>query len=240
MKLISGGNIIFNKLIQNSVKNVWLYSGGAVMPLIDCFNNQKSINYFINTNEQNLGHSATGYARSLNKPGVCIVTSGPGLTNMITPMLDAQNDSTPLIVLSGQVPLNAMGTNAFQEAPATELTSVFTKWSYSVKKTEELSCVIDKAFNIAMSGKKGVVHIDIPKCVATSSVDLDEQTDIYSMNNSITESINCETNIRHILKDEHKNTIKQIMSIVNKSERPVLYIGAGCIHQYNRCATATN
>ena len=134
MKLITGSQIIYKKLVKNNVKDVWLYSGGAIMPLIDCFNNQKKINYYINTNEQNLGHSATGYARSLNKPGICIVTSGPGISNLITPMLDAQYDHTPLIVLSGQVPLNVMGTQAFQEAPAIELTKSFTKWSYCVKK----------------------------------------------------------------------------------------------------------
>ena len=170
MKLISGGKIIFNKLIQNNVKNVWLYSGGAVMPLIDCFNNQENINYYINTSEQNLGHSATGYAKSTGKPGVCIVTSGPGLTNLITPMLDAQNDSVPLVVLSGQVGLNSLGTNAFQEAPSVDLTKVFTKWSYLVKRIEELPYVLDKAFRLSMEGKKGVVHIDLPKCILSNKI----------------------------------------------------------------------
>ena len=102
MKL-KGSQLIFNKLLLNNVKHVWLYSGGAIMGLIDCFNKQNKIQYFINTHEQNLGHSATGYARSTGKPGICIVTSGPGLTNMVTPMLDAQNDSCPLIVFSGNV-----------------------------------------------------------------------------------------------------------------------------------------
>ena len=220
MRFISGGQIIFNKLIQNKVKDVFLYSGGAIMPLIDCFNNQKDINYYINTNEQNLGQCATGYSRSSNKPGVCIVTSGPGLTNMITPMLDAQNDSTPLIVLSGQVPLNAMGTQAFQEAPSTELTSVFTKWSYCVKDTEELEYVIDKAFYIATSGKKGVVHIDLPKCVLANKI----PEESLKLNNEFN------TNIKSKIKNNENEYLKvsEVARIIKKSKKPILCVGQGC------------
>ena len=85
---LNGGQIIFNKLVQNNTKNVFMYSGGAIMGLIDCFYKQKKINYYIHTHEQHLGHMLTGYARSTGNPGICIVTSGPGITNMITPMLD--------------------------------------------------------------------------------------------------------------------------------------------------------
>ena len=94
---MNGARIIYNKLIEHKVKDVFMYSGGAIMPLIDCFYNGK-INYYINSHEQNCGHAATGYAKSSNKTGVCVVTSGPGLTNLITPILDANNDSTPLVV----------------------------------------------------------------------------------------------------------------------------------------------
>ena len=230
MTLISGGKIIFNKLCQNNVKNVWLYSGGAVMPLIDCFNNQKNINYFINTNEQNLGHSATGYAKSTGKPGVCIVTSGPGLTNLITPMLDAQNDSVPLVVLSGQVGLKSLGTNAFQEAPSVDLTKVFTKWSYCVKKTEELPYVLDKAFKISMEGKKGVVHIDLPKCVLSNKIVMTHLHNSDSRNKI--EYLKC-NNINSYYESFQNNKGKieliEIMSkIINNSKKPVLCVGQGC------------
>lgn len=218
MKLISGGQIIYKKLVKNNVKDVWLYSGGAIMPLIDCFNNQNKINYYINSNEQNLGHSATGYARSLNKPGICIVTSGPGLTNMITPMLDAQHDHTPLIVFSGQVPLNVMGTQAFQEAPSTEITKVFTKWSYCVKKTEELCDVVDEAFKICMENKKGVVHIDLPKCILANRINMMEINEtIY--NKEIYESINDEK-------------LDKICNLINNSNKPLLCVGKGCNDGY--------
>ena len=169
---LSGGQIIFNKLVKNNVKNVFMYSGGAIMGLIDCFYiKQNKINYYIHTHEQNLGHAATGYARSTGKPGICIVTSGPGITNMITPMLDAQNDSAPLIVFSGNVQISAMGTNAFQEAPAVDLTKHITKWSYCVTKIDELNDVLDEAFIISEKGKKGVVHIDLPKCILSNKIE---------------------------------------------------------------------
>ena len=216
--MIKGCDIIYKKLVKNKIKDVWMYSGGAIMPLIDCFNNQSKINYYINTTEQNLGHSATGYARSLNKPGICIVTSGPGLTNLITPMLDAQNDHTPLIVFSGQVPLNVMGTQSFQEAPSTQITKTFTKWSYCVQETNELNDVLDEAFKISMEGKKGVVHIDLPKCILTNEID-DFEINETMYNKEIYKLLNNEQ-------------LEHISNLINNSERPLLCVGKGCNDGY--------
>ena len=137
------------------------------MPLVDSFY-KGEINYFLNTHEQSGGHAATGYAKSSGKPGISIVTSGPGITNSLTPLTDATNDSTPLIVFSGNVPLSVMGTNAFQECPAVEITKPVTKWSYCVKDVNELPYVVDEAFKVSTHGKKGSVHIDLPKCVLVS------------------------------------------------------------------------
>ena len=210
---ITGGQIIFNKLVKNNVKNVFMYSGGAIMGLIDCFYNQNKIKYFIHTHEQNLGHAATGYARSTGNPGVCIVTSGPGITNMITPMLDAQNDSSPLIVFSGNVQLSAVGTNAFQEAPAVDLTKHITKWSYCVKDTSELDDVLNEAFIISQKGKKGVVHIDLPKCILSNKIKyFDVDKTIYN-------------------KEQYQvddNVIQEISDVINNAEKPVFYVGQGC------------
>ena len=210
---LNGGQIIFNKLIQNNVKNVFMYSGGAIMGLIDCFHQQNKINYYINTHEQNLGHAATGYARSTGNPGICIVTSGPGITNMITPILDAQNDSTPLIVFSGNVQLSSMGTNAFQEAPAVDLTKHITKWSYCVKNVNEINNVLDEAFIISQEGKKGVVHIDLPKCILSTKIDY------FNVNKT-------EYN-KQINKIDIEN-IDKLCNVINNSEKPVLYVGQGC------------
>ena len=215
---ITGGQIIYNKLLEKNIKDVFLYSGGSVMPLIDCFY-QGPINYYINTHEQNCGHSATCYAKTDNQglPGVVITTSGPGITNLITPMLDAQNDSTPLVVFSGQVGLKNMGTDAFQEAPATEITRPFTKFSYCLQTVEEIPEIIEHAFNIANSGKKGVVHIDVPKCISSCEIDYD----LFEKLNNIPKDTKVNKN------DNLINNIKEVAYVINKSKKPILYIGQG-------------
>ena len=221
----TGAQIVYKKLLDNGVDDVFLYSGGSIMPLIDCFYNGK-INYYVNTHEQNCGHAATGYAKSSNKVGVVITTSGPGITNMITPMLDAQNDSTPLIVISGQVGLDNMGTDAFQEAPAVKITTPVTKWSHCIESVEEIPEIMDMAFFIANDGKKGVVHLDLPKCVSTDNT--------FNLNDYKKESLDYEVKKFIGNKNEFKENyfldVKNIGDIINNSEKPIFYIGQGCSH----------
>ena len=220
----TGGELIYNKLLEHNVNNVFMFSGGSVMPIVDAFY-KGSINYYVNTHEQNCGHAATGYAKSSGNPGVCLVTSGPGITNMVTPMLDATNDSTPLIVISGQVPLHAVGTNAFQEAPAVEISKHATKWSYQIKNVKQISHIIDKAFYIATTGKPGSVHLDVPKCVSSANIEKDYY---FSPNNY--------KKLNSILKYDfdnpeiynEKNNIKEICRVIQKSKKPIIYLGQGC------------
>jgi acetolactate synthase-1/2/3 large subunit len=216
--MLSGAQIIHMSLLRNNVKTVFCYSGGAIMPLIDKFRNAKTgkptIKYYINNHEQNAGHSATGYAKSSGKTGVCVVTSGPGITNMITPILDATNDSTPLVVLSGQVPRVAMGTNAFQESPAIALTKPVTKWSYCVEPGDDLSDVIDHAFKIANDKKKGAVHIDLPKCILSST---------QSGFNKNVDDKDVLQPFYHQICEMHT-----IINIILKSKKPLFYVGQGC------------
>ena len=167
------GNIAYKIFKKHNIQHAFIYNGGAIMPIIDSLFN-KDIKYFVNSNEFCLGSAAVGYAKSSGKIGLAIVTSGPGLTNMVTSITDATNDSTPLVVLSGQVPLNAMGSDAFQECPAVPITESITKWSYCVQTPEEFPFVLDRAFEIANSGKKGAVHIDIPKCISSSVFNYDK------------------------------------------------------------------
>lgn len=218
---ITGSQIIYNKLLENDVKDVFMYSGGAIMPLIDCFYNN-SINYYIPTNELSLGLSAVGYAKSSGNPGVCLVTSGPGLTNMVTSLTDATNDSTPLIVLSGQVPLKAMGTLAFQECPATDITKSVTKWSYCVKDTSELGEVMDEAFSISNSGKPGSVHIDLPKCILNNKY---EEIGYYrgKFSKNYFDS-----------GDKFWKNIDKAAYIINESKKPILYLGKGCLNYHSQ------
>lgn len=211
----SGSKIIYNKFLEKKVKDVFIYTGGAIMPLIDTFYDG-TINYFLNTHEQSGGHAATGYAKSSGMPGISIVTSGPGITNSITPLTDATNDSTPLIVFSGNVPLNVMGTNAFQECPAVEITKPVTKWSYCIKDVQEIPDVIDEAFKVSMHGKKGSVHIDLPKCVLVSK---------YGDTNKRYKFNKLED---HLTMDYEVYNNDYITYLINNSKRPVLLVGQGC------------
>ena len=226
---VNVGKVIFkNSMKEHNVSTIFGISGGAIMPIIDGLYNSKSTKLIVNSNEQCVGHAATGYAKSSGKTGVCIVTSGPGLTNMITPMLDAQNDSTPLVVFSGQVPLSAQGTNAFQEAPSIELTKQFTKWSYQVNDINLLSTIIDRAFDIANEGKPGVVHIDIPKCVSYQEYNY-EDTNSYLLNKNLEDNIYpCESNNRKPKYYYNSEHYKKIGDLINNAKKPILYIGQGC------------
>ena len=216
--MITGAQHIYNSLIRQNVRNAWLYSGGTIMSLVDCFKD-KRINYYVPTSEQNAGHAATGYAKSTNETGVVITTSGPGITNMITPMLDAQNDSTPMVVISGQVPLNSMGKDAFQEAPATEITKAFTKWSHCVRHPNELKDIIKTAFTIANTNRKGVVHIDVPKCILNSRVNFTE--------NYVNEKYKREYKNSYVAPDIKGYDFARMIDV---AERPIIILGQGAKH----------
>lgn len=237
-EMLNASDIFYQSLKRNNVSNTFIYSGGSIMPLIDKLY-KSDINYYVNSHEQNCGHAATGYAKSSNKTGVVMVTSGPGITNMITPMLDAKNDSTPLVVFSGQVSLDNIGSNAFQEAPAVELSKHVTKFSYQIKNILELEYIIDKAFSIANDGKKGSVHIDIPKCVASSTISKNEyilMKDSYNYKDLFKTNVN---NIFNELKYKVTNynnnnniTYDKVVSIINNSKKPLIYLGQGCNNDY--------
>tara|TARA_B100000767_G_scaffold72007_1_gene68530 strand:+ start:2446 stop:4191 length:1746 start_codon:yes stop_codon:yes gene_type:complete len=210
----TGADLIYNKLVEHKVNDVFLYSGGSIMPLIDKFYNGK-INYYINTHEQNCGHAATGYAKSSNKFGVVITTSGPGLTNLITPILDAQNDGVPLLVLSGQVGTNVMGTGAFQEAPSVEITKSITKMSYCIKNVEEIESKIDESIKLIKKGRPGVVHLDLPKDILLTDCDLNKTG----------------KNLEEIEPDKNLNVeLNNVAKIINDSNNPILFLGKGCNH----------
>ena len=216
--LKTGADIIYQSLIRNKVKDVFLYSGGSIMPIIDKFYNGP-INYYVNTHEQNSGHSATGYAKMSNKTGVVISTSGPGATNLVTPLLDAQNDSVPLVAITGQVNLKNLGSDAFQEAPSTQITKSFTKDSFMVRDTGELEDAIDYAFKLANNGKKGAVHIDIPKCVSTNIFEKKE-------NNIFQDKIRELENTKFLYNEDD---ISDIVDIINNSKKPIAIIGQGAL-----------
>ena len=148
---------------DQNVKHIFGYPGGAVLPIYDELKNFNSIKHILVRHEQGAGHAAEGYARSTGKPGVLLVTSGPGATNAVTALTDAYMDSIPIVCISGQVPTHLIGTDAFQECDTTGITRPCTKHNWLVKDINDLPNIIHKAFEVATTGRPGPVLVDIPK-----------------------------------------------------------------------------
>ena len=197
-------------LLENGVDTVFGYSGGANLPILDQFHDSK-IRFVMNRSEQCCGHAAEGYARSSGRTGVILTTSGPGLTNIITPLQDARGDSTPILALSGQVPTAAVGTDAFQECLAVDLTRPCTKWSYQVKSVEEVRSVVHEAFRVASTGKRGPVHLDLPKDVMTAV-----------LNGA---SLPLPENPPEIAID--RRAVERVAQLLSVAKKPILYVGQG-------------
>src|SRR3954463_13475894 len=162
----SGAQIFHEMLIgPHKVDTMFGYPGGAILPVFDQLYKTPA-KFILNRHEQASGHCADGYARATGRPGVCVVTSGPGATNTVTPLATAQMDSIPIIVFSGQVPTKAIGNDAFQEADVTGITRPCTKWNYLVKNIRELPRVINEAFLVASTGRPGPVLVDLPKDIS--------------------------------------------------------------------------
>ena len=216
----TGASAIYRFLKSKNIKHVFGYTGGAILPLTDKFHayNNSKIKYIKNINELCVGHSAEGYAKVSGKPGIIITTSGPGVTNLITPLQNALSDGTPLIAMAGQVATNMIGTDAFQEAPSIELTHFCTKWNYRINDVNEIPDVMEYAYGVSMSGRKGPVFIDLPKNILTniitSNIKRHYSPDIkYAFQNKI-----------------NKNScIKKFIELLYISEKPILYIGQGAL-----------
>src|SRR5271169_2073159 len=164
MKKLTGAQIVIESLIAEGVDVIFGYPGGAILPTYDALLDSK-IKHVLVRHEQGATHAAEGYARSSGRPGVVLVTSGPGATNTITGIVDALMDSIPLVVLTGQVPTHLIGSDAFQEADTVGITRACTKHNVLVKRPEDLSRAIHEAFHIATTGRPGPVLVDIPKDV---------------------------------------------------------------------------
>jgi acetolactate synthase I/II/III large subunit len=208
----TGSQIVHEYLQHHGVSAVFGYTGGAILPITDQFYDSP-IKYIMNRTELCVGHAAEGYAKSTGKPGIIITTSGPGVTNLITPLQDALSDGVPLIAFTGQVPTSVIGTNAFQECPALELTKACTKWNYQPKDVHELPEVLEEAYHIATSGRKGPVHIDLPKDVVSDKLERDITIEKKVVN----------TDTIDILK------IKELGKLLKKARKPIIYAGQGCV-----------
>ncbi|MEZ0268156.1 MAG: biosynthetic-type acetolactate synthase large subunit [Phycisphaerae bacterium] len=217
----TGAQIFHEMLIgPHKVDTMWGYPGGAILPVFDQLYKTPA-KFILNRHEQSSGHCADGYARATGKPGVVVVTSGPGATNTVTPLATAQMDSIPMLVFSGQVATKVIGNDAFQEADVTGITRPCTKWNYLVKDIRELPRVINEAFLIATSGRPGPVLVDLPKDI-TSGVCTEEVDD--------TPREHIVSKRRHaITHPQHAQQAEAAAEMINKAEKPLLYVGGGAI-----------
>jgi acetolactate synthase-1/2/3 large subunit len=214
---LSGAEMVIRALKDQGVKHIFGYPGGAVLPIYDALFASEGITHVLVRHEQGAVHAAEGYARSTGKPGVVLVTSGPGATNAVTGLTDALMDSIPLIVLTGQVATHLIGTDAFQEADTVGITRACTKHNWLVKDVNELSRVLHEAFQIATSGRPGPVVVDIPK-------DVQFKKGAYSMPDSI----------RHRTyrprTEPELSAIVQAIDLMAKAKKPLFYTGGGIIN----------
>lgn len=219
----TGAYILIDSLIQNGVEHIFGYPGGAILPIYDelyHWEKAKLIKHILVRHEQSAAHAADAYARTTKKVGVCFATSGPGATNLVTGIANAKMDSIPMIIITGQVTRNFIGTDAFQETDIFGITLPIVKHSYTVRDTNLLPEILAEAFYIAQNGRPGPVLIDIPKDVGLEEVDSYE----YSKNDYLTEK----------LSSKHENVTKQhlmskLIFYFMQSYQPLFYLGGGII-----------
>ncbi|MGB0853265.1 MAG: acetolactate synthase 3 large subunit [Pikeienuella sp.] len=214
---MTGAEIVVQALKDQGVDTVFGYPGGAVLPIYDAIFQQNDIRHVLVRHEQGATHAAEGYARSTGKPGVVLVTSGPGATNAVTGLTDALMDSIPLICLTGQVPTFMIGNDAFQEADTVGITRPCTKHNWLVKDTADLGDTIHQAFHVATSGRPGPVLIDIPKDVQFASAP-------YKGNKQAVKS-----HYQPIVKGD-LDSIKEAVELLEKAKKPIIYTGGGVVN----------
>ncbi|WP_417598542.1 acetolactate synthase 3 large subunit [Pararhodobacter oceanensis] len=214
---MTGARMVVQALKDQGVEVVFGYPGGAVLPIYDELFQQNEIRHILVRHEQGATHMAEGYARSTGKPGVVLVTSGPGATNAVTGMTDALMDSIPMVVLSGQVPTFMIGNDAFQEADTVGITRPCSKHNWLVKETDKLADTIHQAFHVATTGRPGPVLVDIPKDVqfAEGSYTPPQQAKVSHYQPRVKGDI---------------EAITKLVELIEQAERPILYTGGGVIN----------
>jgi len=213
---LSGAQSLVRALERAGAEVVFGIPGGAILPAYDPLMDAKTLRHILVRHEQGAGHAATGYAQATGKVGVCMATSGPGATNLVTPIADAYMDSVPIVAITGQVPRAAIGTDAFQEADICGITMPITKHNYLVQNPDDLPRVIAEAFHIAGTGRPGPVLVDIPKDVlqARTSFTWPAQLDLPGY--------------RPTLKP-HGRQVREAARLIAVARRPVLYVGGGVL-----------
>jgi acetolactate synthase-1/2/3 large subunit len=214
---ISGAQMVIEALIAEEVEVIFGYPGGAIMNVYDEIYKQNSFQHVLTRHEQAAVHAAEGYSKASGKVGVAMITSGPGFTNAITGIADAYMDSIPLVVISGQVPMSLIGTDAFQEIDAVGISRPCTKHNYLVTDAADLARVLKEAFYLARTGRPGPVHVDIPKDVTAQIANFDYSKDVELETYKPT----VKGNVRQI---------KKAIEAIATAKRPLLYLGGGIIN----------
>ncbi len=222
---MTGANMVVQALIDQGVTDIFGYPGGAVLPIYDEIIQQDKIRHILVRHEQGAGHAAEGYARSTGKPGVVLVTSGPGATNMVTPLTDALMDSIPMVCFTGQVPTHLIGNDAFQEADTVGITRPATKHNWLVRDVNDLARIIHEAFYVATHGRPGPVLVDIPKDVMFA-------TGTYVPPGQV------EHKTYHPRVEGDERAIRAAVELMAKAKRPVFYTGGGIVNSGPRATAA--
>jgi acetolactate synthase-1/2/3 large subunit len=215
---ITGAQALIKSLEQQGVETIFGLPGGAILPVYDPLIDS-TIRHILVRHEQGAGHMAEGYALATGRPGVAMVTSGPGATNIVTPIGNAHMDSTPLVVITGQVASASIGTDAFQECDITGITMGITKHNFLVKSAQEIPRAVAAAFHLATTGRPGPVLIDVPKDLTQSMMDW-----WYP---STVEEYDLPGYRPEVVLDE--DAVARAVQLISQSERPVLYVGGGTL-----------
>ncbi|MEN9919817.1 MAG: biosynthetic-type acetolactate synthase large subunit [Bacteroidota bacterium] len=216
-KNITGSEALIQSLINEGVDTIFGYPGGAIMPVYDSLYDFKDqINHILVRHEQGATHAAQGYARTSGKVGVALVTSGPGATNAITGIADAMIDSTPMVVISGQVASSLLGSDAFQEADVVGISQPITKWAYQIRRAEDIPMAVAKAFHIASTGRSGPVLLDIAKDAQFGKLDYEYKREPFIRSYQPYPSFN-------------KDYLLEAAKLINEAKKPLVLVGQGVI-----------
>jgi acetolactate synthase-1/2/3 large subunit len=213
--LMTGAEIVVRALLDQGVTELFGYPGGAVLPIYDALHAEPRLRHILVRHEQGAGHAAEGYARSTGKVGVALVTSGPGATNIVTPLADALLDSIPLVVITGQVPTHLIGSDAFQECDTVGITRACTKHNWLVKNADDLARTLHEAFEVARSGRPGPVVVDIPKDVQFAKARYCPPTDLIP---------------RARVRAFRPQRIDEALDLMVRARKPIFYTGGGVVN----------
>jgi acetolactate synthase I/II/III large subunit len=217
-EMIPGGEVLLRALLAEGVDTIFGYPGGAIMPIYDSlYGYQDRLKHILVRHEQGAVHAAQGYARASRRVGVCFATSGPGATNLVTGIADAQIDSTPLVCITGQVYAHLLGTDAFQETDVMNITTPITKWNYQVTDASEIATTIAKAFHIAKTGRPGPVLVDITRNAQMQLIEMQEYKPCTHLRSY---------RPKPVVRPEY---IQQAAELINAAERPFVIWGQGVI-----------